>query len=220
MIQRVYAQAQKVFDTVYVATDDTRITEVVEKFGGRFVMTSSSHPSGTDRICEALGKIEQLEHKQFDVVVNVQGDEPFIQAEPLKQLSNCFANENIHIATLAKPIPENADVFNPNHVKLVRDTTGRALYFSRSPIPYLRNHPQDQWHQKHTYLKHLGIYAYRSQVLREITQLQPSVLELAESLEQNRWLENGYTIQVEITHFESISIDTPEDLEKVNSMDL
>jgi 3-deoxy-manno-octulosonate cytidylyltransferase (CMP-KDO synthetase) len=220
MIERVYQQAMQVFENVYVATDDERITSAVKKFGGKVIMTSPSHPSGTDRICEALDKIEKQEDKTYQVVFNVQGDEPYIQAEALNQLKECFNEASTHIATLAKPIHSTEDVFNPNHVKLVRDASGKALYFSRSPIPYLRNIPQEQWAEKHTYLKHLGIYAYRTEVLRKVTKLHPSTLEIAESLEQNRWLENGFTIRVEITEYESISIDTPEDLERVNKMKL
>lgn len=217
MIQRVYQQASLAFENVYVATDDERIEAAVKGFGGNVVMTSPSHPSGTDRICEALENIETNQTK-FDVVFNIQGDEPYIQAAALNQLKACFTNNDTHIGTLAKPIHILEDVLNPNHVKLVRDAAGKALYFSRSPIPYLRNVPQDQWTEKYTYLKHIGIYAYRTHVLKEITKLQPSSLELAESLEQNRWLENGYVIKVETTEYESISIDTPEDLERVNSM--
>jgi 3-deoxy-manno-octulosonate cytidylyltransferase (CMP-KDO synthetase) len=220
MIQRVYQQALLAFQTVYVATDDERIMSAVKGFGGKVVMTSPTHPSGTDRICEALQTIEREENTRYNVVFNVQGDEPYIQAEALNQLKLCFENPSTHIATLAKPIHSVDDILNPNHVKLVKDNTGKALYFSRSPIPYLRNVPQDQWTEKYPYLKHLGIYAYRVDVLKEITKLSPSSLELAESLEQNRWIENGYNIRVEITEYESISIDTPEDLERVNNMNL
>lgn len=220
MIERVYQQALKAFENVYVATDDERISSVVTSFGGKVVMTSPDHPSGTDRICEALNKIENEEKSRYDVVFNVQGDEPYIQAEALEQLKMCFSDPSTHIATLAKPMLKLEDILNPNHVKLVKNSAGKALYFSRSPIPYLRNTPQDNWAGNFVFLKHLGIYAYRAEVLRDITKLSPSSLEIAESLEQNRWLENGYTIKVEITDYESISIDTPEDLEKVNSMKL
>lgn len=220
MIERVYQQACLVFENVYVATDDHRIADAVTGFGGKVVMTSPSHPSGTDRICEALDKIEIQEQKKYDVVFNIQGDEPYIQAEALNQLKQCFSDKPTHIATLAKPMLLIEDILNPNHVKLVRDCSSKALYFSRSPIPYIRSVPQEQWIDKYTFLKHLGIYAYRTRVLREITQLPTSSLEIAESLEQNRWLENGYNIRVEITEYESISIDTPEDLEKVNKMNI
>lgn len=218
MIQRVYQQALLAFENVYVATDDDRISSVVKNFGGKVVMTSPSHPSGTDRIHEALKIIEKEENTTFDVVFNIQGDEPYIQAEALNQLKTCFEDSSTHIATLAKPLHSVDDILNPNHVKLVKDSSGKALYFSRSPIPYLRNIPQDQWASNYNFLKHIGIYSYRANVLRQITNLKPSSLELAESLEQNRWLENGYNIRVEITEYESISIDTPEDLERVNKM--
>lgn len=218
MIQRVYQQASSKFSVVYVATDDERIARVVIGFGGKVVMTSAAHPSGTDRICEALEKIEKELNTLFDVVVNIQGDEPFIQPDALQQLTSCFNDSAIDIATLAKPMNNIEDILNPNHVKLIRDNYGKALYFSRSPIPYIRNYPKEQWTEKYDFLKHLGIYAYRSEVLKKITRLEPSSLELAESLEQNRWLENGFTIRVEITEYESISIDTPEDLERVNQL--
>ncbi len=216
MVQRVYQQASIAFEHVYVATDDERISSAVNGFGGKVIMTSPNHPSGTDRICEALQKIEQLEKTNFDVVFNIQGDEPFIQAEALNQLRACFNDPSTDIATLGKLMLNAEDILNPNHVKLVRDFRGKALYFSRSPIPYIRNYPQNQWHEKYSFIKHLGIYAYRAEALRKITQLEPSPLELAESLEQNRWLENGFTIMVETTDYESISIDTPEDLERAN----
>lgn len=220
MIERVYKQAVKAFEIVYVATDDERIASVVTRFGGKVIMTSVDHPSGTDRICEALNKIEDLEGEKYNVVFNIQGDEPYIQAEALNQLKLCFNDASTDIATLAKPMNIIEDILNPNHVKLIRDKTGKALYFSRSPIPYIRNFPQENWTEKYIFLKHLGIYAYRSGILRQITTLEPSSLEIAESLEQNRWLENGYTIRVEITAYESISIDTPEDLERVNNLNL
>jgi 3-deoxy-manno-octulosonate cytidylyltransferase (CMP-KDO synthetase) len=155
MIQRVFQQASSVFEVVYVATDDERIAEVVSGFGGKVVMTSSAHPSGTDRICEALEKIESELNIQFDVVVNIQGDEPYIDPNALKQITGCFNDNNIDIATLGKPMHVIEDVLNPNHVKLVRDKFGKALYFSRSPIPYIRNYSQEMWIEKHTFLKHL-----------------------------------------------------------------
>jgi 3-deoxy-manno-octulosonate cytidylyltransferase (CMP-KDO synthetase) len=218
MVQRVYQQASIIFEHVYVATDNERISSVVTGFGGKVVMTSPNHPSGTDRICEALQKIEQLEKTNYDVVFNIQGDEPFIQAQALNQLRACFNDPSTDIATLGKLMLHAEDILNPNHVKLVRDSRGKALYFSRSPIPYIRNYPQNQWHEKYSYIKHLGIYAYRAEALQKITQLEPSPLELAESLEQNRWIENGFTIKVELTDYESISIDTPEDLERANGI--
>lgn len=219
MIQRVYEQASKALSYVYVATDDDKIAEKVTSFGGKVVMTSVDHKSGTDRCAEAIKKIQLIEEgNKFDVIINIQGDEPFVKPEQLRLLKSCFDDEKVQIATLSKQITENADIFNPNVVKILRDKEFGAIYFSRSPIPYLRNEPQENWHKAFAFHKHLGLYAYRTSVLKQITMLTPSSLELAESLEQNRWLENGYHIHVETTNFETIAIDTPEDLEKVNKM--
>ncbi len=219
MIQRVYIQASKVIDNVCVATDDIRIEREVKKFGGNVIMTSPYHQSGTDRCAEALDIFEKQLERNFDVVVNIQGDEPFIQPTQLETLMRCFENANTQIATLVKPIRSNEDVFNPNHVKAVIDKHNRAMYFSRSPIPYLRNKTISTWDTQHEYYKHIGIYAYRSGVLRELTTLKQTSLEMAESLEQLRWLENGYYIMVEKTEFESLSVDTPEDLEKIKNLE-
>ncbi len=216
MIHRVYIQASKVLEHVCVATDDHRIEEEVLRFGGRVIMTSSEHQSGTDRCAEAIDILQKESNTIFDVVLNIQGDEPFIQPAQLEKLMNCFENPETQIATLVKPIHANDDVFNPNCVKVVIDKDYRALYFSRSPIPYIRNKDNSEWSAHHTYFKHLGIYAYRTEVLKEITRLPQSSLELAESLEQLRWLENGYRIIAERTEFESISVDTPDDLNKLN----
>jgi 3-deoxy-manno-octulosonate cytidylyltransferase (CMP-KDO synthetase) len=219
MIQRVYEQASKAFKWVYVATDDERIAENVNSFGGKVVMTSVDHRSGTDRCFEAAKKIHvSEENTRFDVVVNIQGDEPFIQPEQLRLLMSCFEDEKVQIATLAKIINSEDELFNPNVVKVTRDSDYKALYFSRSPIPYIRNESKEKWHEVYKFLKHIGIYAYRYDVLRELTSLKPSSLELAESLEQNRWLENGYSIVVETTKFETVSIDTPEDLDKIKDL--
>lgn len=213
VIQRVYEQVNGVLDDACVATDDERIETAVKAFGGKVVMTSTEHKSGTDRVQEAFSKIGQ----GYDVVVNIQGDEPFIQPSQLDAVKNCFADTDTQIATLVKPFTE-ADGWealqNPNSPKVVVDERMNALYFSRSVIPYLRGVEKEEWLKRHTYYKHIGLYAYRAEVLREITRLPQSPLELAESLEQLRWLENGYRIKVGITHTETIGIDTPEDLEK------
>lgn len=208
MIQRVYERAAKVFDDCYVATDDTRIEQAVLAFGGRVVMTSTEHRSGTDRCYEAMCKVGE----EFDVVVNIQGDEPFIAIEQLEQLKKCFTDTTTDIATLVKPFAANEDIFNANSPKVVLSADGFALYFSRSAIPYLRGSEPSEWQSKHVYYKHIGLYAYRSQVLREITSLAAGELEKAESLEQLRWLENGYRIKTAITELPSYGIDTPEDL--------
>ena len=198
-----------------VATDDVRIAAEVRRFGGEVVMTSADHKSGTDRCAEALVIMQEQCGRTFDVVVNIQGDEPFIRPEQIRQLMDCFSDPSTQIATLVKRMTDPQDVFNPNHVKAIRDISGRAVYFSRSPVPFIRNAPQEEWSARYPYLKHIGMYAYRSDVLRELTTLPPSSLELAESLEQNRWVENGYIIRVAETELESISIDTPDDLERV-----
>ena len=217
MIQRVYDQVSKELDDVYVATDDQRIFDKVLSFGGKVIMTSDAHRSGTDRCYEAFTKLEDW----FDVVINVQGDEPFIQPEQIEALKNCFADDETQIATLVKKITDKDGVevlFNPNSPKVVIDKQNNALYFSRSPIPYKRGSDEKNWMAEHDYYKHVGVYAYRSEVLSQIVQMPPSKLELAESLEQLRWLENGLKIKAGFTEVETVGIDTPEDLEKIKGM--
>lgn len=213
MIQRVYEQVKKAVDEVWVATDDTRIFDAVESFGGKAVMTSPYHRSGTDRIQEAYATI----NKPFDVIINVQGDEPFIQPEQIEALKNCFDSKDVELATLVKPFKkeDGFDVlFNANSPKVVINKKNEAIYFSRSIIPYIRDVHHTEWLDKHTFYKHIGMYAYRSDILKEITQLPQSILEKAESLEQLRWIENGYRIRVGYTDLETIGVDTPEDMEK------
>ncbi|HAG17294.1 MAG TPA: 3-deoxy-manno-octulosonate cytidylyltransferase [Bacteroidales bacterium] len=215
MIQRVYEQASKAksLDQVIVATDDQRIFDHVIDFGGKAMMTSENHPSGTDRCNEVVQKLA-LENLFFDVIVNIQGDEPFIDPAQIEQLCSSFKNTETEIATLIKPIEKSDELNNPNSVKVVRQTNGNALYFSRFGIPFARN---KETLSSHTYFKHLGIYAYRAAVLTQICELPKGKLEEMESLEQLRWLENGFNIQTEITHFESFAIDTPEDLLKLTN---
>ncbi|MDQ1772247.1 3-deoxy-manno-octulosonate cytidylyltransferase [Labilibaculum sp. A4] len=220
MIQKVYEQALKALDHVYVATDDKRIEEAVKSFGGKIIMTSPNHQSGTDRIAEAANIISQNLKLDFDVVINIQGDEPFIQPEQINSLKSCFNNPATEIATLIKSITNTAEIFDPNKVKVVTAKDNRALYFSRSPIPFVRGEDQDKWLSQNTFYKHIGMYAYRFDALMKVTKLEQSKLELSESLEQLRWLENGYWIQTEITEHESIGIDTPEDLLRVKEMGL
>lgn len=210
VIQRVYEQVNKVIHDVYVATDDQRIFDQVEEFRGNVVMTSPNHRSGTDRIEEALQHIGG----QWDVVLNVQGDEPFIQPSQIETLCSCFDEQQTEIATLGKPFATIEAVENPNSPKIVVDNKGFALYFSRSIIPFIRGVEKNDWLSHYPFLKHLGIYAYRTEVLKQITQLPQSSLELAESLEQLRWLQNGFRIKVGTTDIETIGIDTPEDLAK------
>ncbi|PWD99219.1 3-deoxy-manno-octulosonate cytidylyltransferase [Marinilabilia rubra] len=215
MIQRVYEQTKKVLNNVIVATDDERILKAVSDFGGESVMTSEEHQSGTDRCAEALNLAEKKHGKSYKVVVNIQGDEPFVQPEQIDRLTSCFHNADTEIATLVKPLKKKEELFDPNKPKVVLNASSQALYFSRSPIPYVRNIPEDEWHTRHSYLVHVGLYAYRTDVLREITLLKPTSLEMAESLEQLRWLENGYIIATRKTEFESWSIDTPMDIDEL-----
>lgn len=227
VIQWVYEQASKVLDTVIVATDDERIYDSVKAFGGKVVMTSAEHTCGTDRVYEAYqlycaNQPEAVDHTNT-VVINIQGDEPFIQPDQICSLMACFPTE---IATLVHPFTEEntwEDISNPNYVKVaiakeehVDNTSiiGRALYFSRSSIPYMRGLNPSEWAQYGQHYRHIGMYAYRADILQVITQLSPSVLEQIECLEQLRWLENGLTIRVAETHHASIGIDTPEDLQR------
>ena len=214
MIQRVYEQARKALELVYVATDDLRIFNTVKSFGGNVVMTSSGHLNGTDRCSEASDKIISENGQKIDIVINIQGDEPFIRPEQIKLIMNCFNTEGVDLATLIRKVENQEDIFNPNQPKVIVNTSGDAIYFSRSVIPYVRDTDKDTWTRKHTFYKHIGLYAYRTSTLRMITRLPISPLESAESLEQNRWIENGFKIRTALTKWESISIDTPEDLEK------
>ena len=210
VIQRVYEQVSSVLDEVYVATDDERIFSGVESFGGKAVMTRSDHKSGTDRIQEAVEKIGT----DADVIINVQGDEPFIQPSQVETLMHLFDEPSTQIGTLGKRFDSIEAIQNPNSPKIVTDIRGFALYFSRSVIPYIRGVETQDWFGQYPFLKHLGIYAYRREVLAEVTQLPQSSLEKAESLEQLRWLENGYRIRVGLTYVETVGIDTPEDLQR------
>lgn len=213
VIRRVYEQVASVLDNVYVATDDSRIFDAVESFGGKAIMTSPNHKSGTDRVEEAVCKVGS----GFDVVVNIQGDEPFIQKSQIEEICRCFDDSRTMIATLGKPFTSADGVKaleNPNSPKIVVDNDGFAMYFSRSIIPFVRNVDKNEWLGKFNFLKHIGMYAYRRDTLSEITKLPQSSLEMAESLEQLRWLQNGYKIKVGITDVETVGIDTPADLER------
>jgi 3-deoxy-manno-octulosonate cytidylyltransferase (CMP-KDO synthetase) len=218
MIQRVYEQAFKSISLVYVATDDIRIFDAVKNFGGNVVMTSADHMSGTDRCTEAVNKITAESGRDIDIVVNIQGDEPFIKPEQIDLLKRCFTGDEVEIATLVREVLKGEDIFNPNQPKVILSSSGDALYFSRAAIPYFRDAEKDEWSSKHVYYKHIGLYGYRTETLRKITQLPRSPLEISESLEQNRWLENGFHIRTAVTEWESIGIDTPEDLAKARSL--
>lgn len=215
MIRRVYEQAKKSksLAEVIVATDDERIADHVKSFSGNVIMTSNAHQSGTDRCFEAITKYDPT----ADIVINIQGDEPFIHPEQISLVASCFQEEKTQIATLVKKINIDAELFNVNTPKVILNSAQEAIYFSRQAIPYIRSKEAGEWLKEFTFFKHIGIYAYRTKILKEITALEQSSLELAEALEQLRWIENGYKIKVKITDFESIAVDTPEDLKKLAS---
>ena len=209
ILQRVWERVSPYFEETIVATDDERIARAVADWGGKFAMTSTNHRSGTDRCGEVLAKMPQ--NLRPDVVVNVQGDEPFVHPNQLKALRSAFDNPQTQIATLATPISDPSVLHNPNSPKIAVSEQGFALYFSRSVIPYIRG--KAQWLGQFPFLKHIGLYAYTADTLEQIVQLPPSPLEIAESLEQLRWLEHGFRIRVKVTPHETIGIDTPEDLQ-------
>ena len=215
MIQRVCEQTWKSkLDDVVVATDDIRIADEVLKFGGKYVMTDPRHQSGTDRCCEALEILEE----HYDAVINIQGDEPFIDPQHINLLVDMISRDDTQLASLVKRIDDEEELFGSNKVKVVMDKSGNALYFSRNPIPYMRNVAHEKWLQKGCFYQHLGIYAYKAATLRQIATMQPTALELAESLEQLRWLENGLSIRMAIVEAGSLAIDSPADLAKAIEM--
>jgi 3-deoxy-manno-octulosonate cytidylyltransferase (CMP-KDO synthetase) len=218
MVQRVYDQACKILSQVWIATDDKRIFDVVSEFGGKVIMTSPDHLSGTDRCAEAISKIIARSENKIDVVINIQGDEPFIKPEQISLLMECFNDENVELATLVRKVEPGEDLFNPNQPKVILNLKGDAIYFSRAAIPYFRDAEMSVWSKSHIYYKHIGLYAYRTETLKKITRLSRTSLEISESLEQNRWLENGYRIRTAITEWESIGIDTPDDLERAKTL--
>ena len=212
MIEWVYRRGVRALGKAVVATDDPRIVEAVRAFGGEVVLTSTEHTSGTSRCIEALRAVESSSTERYDVVVNLQGDEPFLNETPIQQLVQTFENPSVDIATLVRPFRPDEEVTNPNAPKVVVDAQGRALYFSRSVIPYQRNKVD------YPYLKHIGIYAFRSNTLRNLQSLAPSLLEQCEGLEQLGWLYHGLAIQTVTVADESTSVDTPEDLERARSL--
>lgn len=215
MIRRVYERVSEYYEDCCIATDDERIMREAKSFGGRAVMTSAEHRSGTDRCAEALDRYEAMTGRRFDAVINVQGDEPFVSREHLQKICDIFSLQSVQIGTLVKRFGADEDIFNPNSPKVAVAADGRALYFSRSVIPYIRGAAQGEWQAAWPFLKHIGIYGYRADVLREITGLPQGELEKAESLEQLRWLENGYTIMTALAEEGTIAIDTPEDLARI-----
>lgn len=214
MIQRVYEQCllSKSLNEIMIATDDVRIFDHVESFGGKAFMTSPEHQSGTDRCAEIM---ESNTKDKWDAVVNIQGDEPYIHPEQIDLLCEVLVEQKAPIATLVKKISSPDELFNHNNVKVVLNNKMETIYFSRSPIPYNRNYPEQEWLKTSVYYKHIGIYGYQVDILKEISSLAKTNLEVTESLEQLRWIENGYTIKAAITSFESIAIDTPSDLLKI-----
>jgi len=220
MIMRVYEQASKCesLNRVIVATDDDRIYNHVRDCGGEVMMTSENHVSGTSRIGEVTDQLSaSAPENPFDVIVNIQGDEPFIDPSQIDLVVSLFRNQDVQIGTLIRKISDNEDVSNPNVVKVVVDQSRKALYFSRSPIPFLRGVPRESWFSSHEYYRHIGLYAFRSEVLKAIVRLPASTCEIAESLEQLRWLHHGYSIHTAVTEIETIGIDAPEDLLKLTN---
>ncbi|MFC2136547.1 3-deoxy-manno-octulosonate cytidylyltransferase [Bacteroidota bacterium] len=220
MIQRVYEKVSSILDDVIVATDDSKIYKEVKYFEGKVLMTSPEHKTGTERCAEAFKLYTNETGKTYDGIINIQADEPFVTPKQIKTLMNCFLDKTVQIATLIKKIKNKEDIFDPNVVKAVVSKMGAALYFSRSPIPYNRDHDKENWIENTKYYKHVGIYAYKPEALSKITKFEPSNLEIAESLEQNRWLEEEYYIKTATTEYDSVSIDTPEDIQKAIDMGL
>lgn len=217
MIQHVYERAKKLIEHVVVATDDPRIVTAVENFGGNVVMTSSDHNTGTNRCMEAFEVFTSGKEIKYDIVVNIQGDEPLLDPEQLRLLISCFYEGVTDMATLIKPVTKQEEL-DQGGVFVVVDRLKHALYFSRSVIPFIRDAKVSEWSQKHTFYKHIGMYAFTPATLREFSSLQQTSLEIAESLEQNRWLENGKKIRVEISESKTYGVDTLEDLEKVRKL--
>ena len=218
MIQHVYEQASKtdLLDELIVATDDSRIEKVVKDFGGKVMMTEPTHSSGTER-CAEIQKILKHSGNSFDVIINIQGDEPFIDPKQIDLVASCFNEANVQIATLAKKIENKKELFDPNVVKILTDINDKAIYFSRQTLPYIRGQNIENWIQSSAHYKHIGIYGYQSAILEKIVTLKKTPLEDAESLEQLRWIENGYSIKVKTTTIESYAVDVPEDLSKFSN---
>lgn len=219
MVQWVYENCQKGLEHVFVATDDQRIVDAVEAFGGRAVMTRESHTSGTDRCAEAAVNVEKKYGIKADVIVNIQGDEPFFETAQLHDIKSVFKETSTQIATLVQEAKDLDQVLSQSEVKVVLNSCKQGIYFSRSPIPFLRNVEQAEWMNHQTFYRHLGIYAYRADILHKIVRLEQSSLEKAESLEQLRWIENGFPVTCVVTELdETMCIDTPEDLQKANEL--
>ena len=220
MIQKVWEQSSKVLNHLVVATDDERIKKEVESFGGIALMTDTKHKTGTDRCAEALLNYQKTHSLNFEIVLNIQGDEPFIDPQQIRQLIAVFKEDTIQIGTLVKVITNQEELMDPNQPKVVLDKHKSALYFSRNPVPYIQNENQENWLKKHRFYKHVGMYGYRSNILLEISKLKKTFLEKAESLEQLRWLESGYKIHIAVTDIDSFSVDKIHDLETIKEKGL
>ncbi len=218
MVRHVFERTTQALDHTLVATDDERIFKEVVDFGGEAIMTSPDHQSGTDRCNEAYTLYCNKKQLEFSVIVNIQGDEPFINPNQIKTLLSCFDDPKTNIATLVRKINSTEDLMDPNKPKVTIDKNGNALYFSRSAIPYMRGKDPSEWILAHNYYQHIGIYAYRPQILKQLSSLEEGTLEQIEKLEQLRWIENGFTINTSLTDYESFGIDTPEDLEKAQKL--
>ena len=218
MIQHVYERVSTVLENVYVATDDSRIETVVKSFGGNVVMTSEKHNSGTNRTLEAYNVIQKSSKIKFDVVINIQGDEPMLESNQILELMSCFNNSKTKIATLITKVKEANELNSLTSAFVITDVNMRAIYFSRTPIPAVKGLEKSEWFGKTDFYKHIGMYAYKPETLEIVAKLKQSNLELIEGLEQNRWIENGYPIHVAITEFDSISVDTAQDLEKIRKI--
>ncbi len=218
MIQHVYERSAKVLDNVYIATDDKRIEDVVLAFGGKVVMTSTHHNSGTNRCLEAFQIIQKEHEIEFDVVLNIQGDEPMLESNQVLELMSCFDNPKTEIATLITKVTDAEELNSKTNAFVICDVNMRAIYFSRTPIPAVKGLDKSEWFGKADFYSHIGMYAYKPNTLEIVANLEQSKLELIEGLEQNRWIENGYPIQVAITEFDSISVDTQEDLDNIRKI--
>ena len=218
MIQHVYERSTKVLENVYIATDDKRIEDTVLEFGGNVVMTSKHHNSGTNRCLEAFDIIQKTSPNKYDVVINIQGDEPVLESNQILELMSCFDNSKTEIATLITKVTEAEELNSKTNAFVVYDVNMRAIYFSRTPIPAVKGLDKNEWFGKTDFYKHIGMYAYKPKTLNTISKLLQSKLELVEGLEQNRWMENGYPVHVAITEFDSISVDTQEDLKNIRTI--
>jgi 3-deoxy-manno-octulosonate cytidylyltransferase (CMP-KDO synthetase) len=218
MIQRVYEQVSgyKSISGIVVATDDQRIMKAVTDFGGNACLTSATHGSGTERCCEAMEFFGKLSAE--DIILNIQGDEPFIDPAQLEELAGCFSVPGVEIGSLVKRITSEEELFDPNVVKVIMDKDSKAIYFSRQALPYQRGKDPGSWLESGVYYKHVGLYGYSVKVLKELVTLPESVLEKAESLEQLRWIENGYSVRLRETEYESLAIDAPSDLSKITNI--